>query len=537
MKYRITLLTFLVLFSYSGFCQDWKKYPYTPEESLISFPKDEGRHTSEIAEWWYSTGQVTGNTTGNKYSYVVIYFYGPQAGFDGFRLLNIMNEDTGEKYFDSKPISYSKLSTENLDLEVTGLFIPKTEFFRNQLDNDNKIIPFKYDIFSATSNTELELKLNTTKRPLILGENGKFDQGSSSYTYYYSHTGIEVTGKIKFFDISEEVSGTGWIDRQYGDFDRNADERYEWFSAQLSNGMDLNFWNVFAADYSIPDNLKFKMMSSYVDENKQFFTKDFTLERIGYFCTPDGEKCYSKQWRVISEENNIDLLITSNKENSEVSLPVRFYEGATTISGTVNGVSVTGIGFTELLHTYDSPLLELSYPTEGIYNSTENISWKLDNPDDGNPLLYDVAYSIDDKQTFTNIAEGITDLFFKWENPTVNEGENIWFKITGYSVDKTIAGSVISSMSSSVTLSVETFEKNNLVLYPNPGKNTLKIDFPAMVNSVYYEISDLHGRLILKSEENNTNEVQIDIQNFKSGLYVLKLKNEKKVMHAKFLVE
>ena len=275
MKYRITLLTFLVLFSYSGFCQDWKKYPYTPEESLISFPKDEGRHTSEIAEWWYSTGQVTGNTTGNKYSYVVIYFYGPQAGFDGFRLLNIMNEDTGEKYFDSKPISYSKLSTEN-------------------------------------------------------------------------------------------------------------------------------------------------------------------------------------------------------------------------------------------------------------------ISWNSDNLDNGNPLLYNIAFN---KETFTIVAEGTTDPFFKWENPTFNEGENIWFKITGYSVDKTIAGSVISSMSSSVTLSVETFEKNNLVLYPNPGKNTLKIDFPAMVNSVYYEISDLHGRLILKSEENNTNEVQIDIQNFKSGLYVLKLKNEKKVMHAKFLVE
>lgn len=537
MKYKITLLSLMILYTITGFCQDWKTYPYTPSGSEVSFPVDEGIHINEPTEWWYTTGHLTGNSTGTKYSYVVIYFYSPQLGYDGFRLMNIMNEDTGQKYFDSKPVNYDKMAEGKLQIEASGVFLPKNEIFENKTNSENEIIPFQYKLFAATSNTELDLNLNTVKRPLIVGGNGKFDQGSSSYTYYYSQTGIDVSGTLSFFGTSEEVSGTGWIDRQYGSFNRNAEERYEWFSLQLSNGMDINVWNIFNGDYQIPDDFKYVMMSVYEDESTQYFTKDFSLERTSYFCTPDEENCYVKQIRLVSEKNDIDLVISINREDSEATLPIRFYEGSTNITGTVNGNPVTGIGFAELLHSYENPLMEISYPVDGIYNSSENIRWELDNPDDGNPLLYDVAYSIDNKETFVTIAEGITDPFFKWENPAISGGENIWFRISGYSIDKTLSGDVISEASSAVTLSVETFEKNNLTLYPNPGKDMLKIDFPEMANSIYYEISDLNGRLILQSEKSNVNEVEIDIKNLESGLYVLKLRNEKKVMHSKFLVE
>ena len=533
---KITLLFFAIFWTFSSAAQDWKKYPYTPSGSLISFPVDEGAQATEPTEWWYCTGQVVGNTTGTKYTYVVIYFFGPQLGFDGFRLLNIMNEDTGQKFFDSKPVNYSKLAEDRLQIQATGILIPKTEKFENQFDSNNEIIPFKYDLFAATSKTELDLQLNTVKRPLILGENGKFDQGSTSYTYYYSQTGIEVTGTLKFFDVTETVTGTGWIDRQYGDFDRNADERYEWFSAQLSNGMDLNLWNIFANDYTIPDNLKFKMMSAYVDEDTQYFTKDFTLERLNYFCTPDGEMCYSKKWRVVSEKNKIDLIISANKEDSEATLPIRFYEGGTTISGTVNGVNVTGIGFAELLHSYEDPELEITYPNDGIYNATENISWNLENPDDGNPLKYDIAYSVDNKQTYSIIVEGHDEPFFNWTNPDLNQGDDIWFKISGYSIDKTLASEVVSASSSSITLSLDDIIGEELIIYPNPVNNIIKVEIPGLSDDIIYEVYDTNGRTLVEEEVKNTNELEIDIQALQPGLYILKLSNGKNIKYSKFLV-
>ena len=57
-----------------------------------------------------------------------------------------------------------------------------------------------------------------------------------------------------------------------------------------------------------------------------------------------------------------DLVITTNHHNSEVSLPFRFYEGSTTITGTIEGNSVTGIGFAELLHFYHHPNFQITTP-------------------------------------------------------------------------------------------------------------------------------------------------------------------------------
>ncbi len=94
----------------------------------------------------------------------------------------------------------------------------------------------------------ITLDATSRKRPLIPGGDGLFDQGATSYTYYYSLTDILLEGSLSFEESSEEISGTAWIDRQYGSFNPNTGEAYEWFYLQLSNGMDLNIWNLFTPE-------------------------------------------------------------------------------------------------------------------------------------------------------------------------------------------------------------------------------------------------------------------------------------------------
>jgi len=315
------------------------------------------------------------------------------------------------------------------------------------------------------------------------------------------------------------------------------DEKYEWLSIQLSNGMDFNIWNLFTDNNEIPDDLKYVLLSAYIDENTQYTNKNFRLDRLKYFCADDNEKCYSSQWRLTSEINYIDLLISTRQDDSEVSLPFRFYEGSTIISGTVNGIAVTGIGFAELIHSYEILDIEFIHPTDGAFHSSENISWLLNNPDDGNPLRYDIAYSIDDKQSFNSIAVGITETSFLWVDPDIGTGENIWFKIRAYSIDNTISSTLISASSASFTLPVDEVEKNQLVLYPNPTKETIKIDLPGIPSKVNYTISDVNGRILLRKEVNNTSELRLDIQHLKTGLYFIKLISEERLMYSKFLVK
>ncbi len=299
----------------------------------------------------------------------------------------------------------------------------------------------------------------------------------------------------------------------------------------------LNLWNLFTDDNTIPDILNYKILSAYVDENTQYTTKDFNLERLEFKFTSDNEKCYSQKWRLTSKTNNIDLIISVLHGDSEVQLPFRFYEGATSITGSVNGIAVTGKGFAELLHSYEIPKLNITHPNNGTFYSTENITWDVSNSDDGNPLLYDVFYSVDNKQTFKNITEGHGETSFYWENPDIQSGEEIWFKITAYSKDKTLTNEVISANSSSFVLPVEEFNSNNIILYPNPSENSLKINFDNYIPLLVYKIYDINGKILLEKEIRNKKILQIDIKKLKKGIYFLNINHSNKSMYTKFIVE
>ena len=538
MNNKITLL--ILFFTISFFickAQDWKTYPYSPAGSLVSFPADEGRHTVESIEWWYTTGHVTGATTGTNYSYILSYFYYPYLGFQGFRIFNITNDDTGHKVFVTQPVNYSNLTNNKINIEASSFLLPKTEYWRNKKENNGTIIPFEYEIFAASATTEIDLEYSTVKRPLILGDDGKFDLGASSFTYYYSQTKNDITGSITFDGITENITGTGWIDRQYGSFNPLENEEYEWFSIQLSNGMDINLWNLFTEENKIPDNEKFKILSAYVDENSQYTSDNFNIERLEFDCTSDGLRCYAQKWRLTSSTNDIDLVITALHTDSEVQLPFRFYEGAISIEGTVDGIAVTGQGFAELLHSYEDPDLTLTNPVDGTFDSSENISWDIANPDDGNPLKYDIEYSIDNKQTFQTIVEGINETSYLWENPTISSGENIWFKISAYSIDKTLTNTIVSSSSSSFTLPVESFVNESIRIYPNPVTDNIVIRLMEDIPNLKYQITDLNGRVLIQKTAINSTILNINVKNLTPGLYFLKLINDNKTLQSKIIVK
>ncbi|TFH24578.1 MAG: hypothetical protein E4H10_10450, partial [Bacteroidia bacterium] len=270
-RYLGTIL--LCLMASIAFSQDWKAYPHTPEGSLISFPADEGRHPGEAIEWWYIAGHLTGESSGTSYSFMLSYFYYPASvqGYelDGFRILNLANDDTGDFFTETQPVvEYLDLATDHLHLDVQ-LFNLVNESWDHREEPAGTRVPFEYEVSATAEHGELTLSTVLQKRPLIPGGDGLFDQGASSYTYYYSLTDNLVTGSINFDGTDEQVIGTAWIDRQYGSFNPNTQEKYEWFFLQLSNGMDLNIWNLFTPENLLPDQEAYKLLAAYVDENTQ----------------------------------------------------------------------------------------------------------------------------------------------------------------------------------------------------------------------------------------------------------------------------
>ena len=526
MKLKINLLVLLLFVVANLNAQVWKTYPYVPVGSLVSFPVDEGRHTAEPIEWWYTAGHLTGQTTGKNYSYMLTFFHYPQAGFDGFRILNITDDDTGVFYQDVFPLNYTTLSTTGFDI-VADIFLGSTEHWRNKLDGASMPIPFEYELFATSGTSTLDLELITLKRPLILGDDGYLDQGLANYTYYYSQTKNSITGSITAGGVTENVVGTGWIDRQYGDFNPLTGEKYEWFSMQLSNDMDINLWNIFTAGRTIPNTPEYRILSAYVDENNQYTTSDFTIERLGFFCTPDEVNCYSRQWQLTSATNNIDLTLTGMHTTTEVQLPFRFFEGSISIAGTVGGIPVTGIGFAELLHTYEDPSMMITAPIGGFYDNSMPITWTLDNPDDGRPITYELEYSIDNQNTFLPIVQNLTSPSYTWNSPPINEADDIWFKIIGSSIDGTLMSEVISSSSSSATLSISNFSPNGIKMYPNPVSDILIIDFEQPLLDVNIELIDINGKLLYDFQHSNIDYHEINMESLSNGMYFIRLYSDR----------
>jgi predicted secreted hydrolase len=527
-----------------GYSQEWKKYPYSPQGSVISFPADEGRHSEELIEWWYTAGHLIGRSSGTRYSFMLTYFYYPAFGYDGFRILNLGNDDTGQFYQETTAVNYNIMAEDSLNINATT-FGGILEYWTNKTDMDDNKIPFEYILSAESAKGTIVLDYVSEKPPLIVGDDGYFNQGSQSYTYYFSLTKNNVTGTLTIDGVTENVTGTAWIDRQYGSFNPLTEENYEWFYIQLSNDMDLNIYNLFTRDRQLPDTATYKHMSVYVDTITQYTTHNFEIERLSFYCMPDSVMCYSQKWRLTSSQNNIDLIIETLHNNSEVQLPFRFFEGPTRVSGTVNGFPVSGVGFAELLHSYEKPILAITYPSKESWTSARALSWDIENPDDGRPLLYDLEYSINEKETFNIITRGLQETFFYWTDPSILPGSGCWFRVTAYSKDSTLNNTVISTASSifdptltAVDTRIKAVSITDMInIYPNPADEILFLDLKKDRAFKNYMIIDVFGRTIINEEITSNQRIQININFLSPGIYFLGLSSGSDISLSKFLVK
>jgi len=525
MKYLF--LSIMVLFFYiQVHTQDWKTYPYHQDDTYITFPNDEGVHENEPTEWWYLVGHAQGETSGDYYSFMLTYFHHVQLGFQGFRIFNLTNETKNIFHPQTLPVlEYIILSKDSLNIDANLVGSPN-ESWKNQTNEDGTMKPFQYEAIAQQENGSVHLFMDTFKRPLIVGDSGFFYQGSyGNYTYYYSQTGLNLSGTITFEDITEEISGVGWLDRQYGTFSNDSGENYEWFCLQLSNGVDINIGNIFTIDSRIPDSSTHKLSSFYINDSTSYYTIDFVLDRLRFEYMPDSVTCYSQQWRF--KHNDIDLLLTPLSSAREVNLPFRFYEGAIEISGTYNGEEVTGKGFAELLHWYEKPELEFINPdtTSNWISDGEYIVWKVLNRDDGDPLYYTLSYSIDHGNSYEILANNITDTSYYWNFEQLDDSVTCTFKLTGSSIDGTLTSTINSDEVTILNTSSvdELTGKYKIDVYPNPTNGIVHVSSSDIKALKLYQMNGKMIRNIKINSPITNNLITINLSNEKDGIYVLEI--------------
>ena len=305
----------------------------------VHLPEDEGAHPKVLTEWWYGNFTLR-DSDSRQYGAMVAYFNA------ALRVLSI--SDIKEKRF-YQEASLSKLYSSQSFLDIR--WGSRDRWFHGSPD------ALCYKLQSQGTEIGLNVELVSQKSPVLASGNGliKWPFGNS---YYYSLTRVRVNGQIELSGMAVDVEGIGWMDHQWMDFIPAAVIRsYEWFSIQLDNDTEIVFWQAIRNNGSIVS----RPLTIIFPDNSVFHTRDFSLQRMQSWVSPDSGCEYGIWWQVEEDTQDLDLEIRAAYPEQEIRIPVAlpgfypaFWEGSTSVSGKLAGITVSGTGYTELFRPHSS---------------------------------------------------------------------------------------------------------------------------------------------------------------------------------------
>ena len=351
-------------------------------------------HASSATEWWYQNTHIE-TVTGRKLSLFASFF----------TIIAKFDEVTKEPKYAysctwalSDPARALYIAESRVDKKASEMGLKKME--RGEGSNDNRLqramkevlqkgkiplpdVPFDADPFVSRTKLEIDFDGNqfrknddgsytlvvrqrvgmygaelvfTPRKPAIRhGEDGVVRGSHNEDMFYYFMPRCDVTGVVHLPGGTEAVkSAQGWYDHEFGRHgkvnEENTDGKdigWTWLGVQLDNGMEVS-------GYALVDEEERK----FVDARTVVIAADATRSEHGdTTLTPSGVWCstrtfaeYPTSWRLQVPSAGLDLTMQADFDDQEfitlISKP-GFWEGRCTVSGTIGGKPVTGLGYLE----------------------------------------------------------------------------------------------------------------------------------------------------------------------------------------------
>ncbi len=327
------------------------------EPLQFQFPLDHGAHNDFATEWWYYTGNLTGED-GGAYGFQLTFFRSALAPGETSRQSDFAAQQIYMAHFavtsaaDGRHLSFDRFS------RGAGGVAGATGAPRYQVWLDDwrafETGPGQMRLQAAAEAeigpVSIDLTLTETRPPLLHGDAGFSRKGpeAGNANYYYSLVGMETAGNIVFGGTKIDVSGLSWMDHEFGTSALSGDALgWDWFAVTLDNDVVLMFaeirtksgatQEIFEGTLSFPDGRQIAI-----------FQDDFTLTPTGQWTSPDSGIVYPSGWRVTIPRHDIELTIEPLIDDQEMDVAFTYYEGATVVRGTMDGAPVGGRGYVEL---------------------------------------------------------------------------------------------------------------------------------------------------------------------------------------------
>lgn len=303
----------------------------------IEFPRDDGPHQSGI-EWWYFTGHVLAED-GKDYGFEFVVFRARANASEGY-VSHFAITDSARNVFryDQRIVGSAGVSgdAKALDLNVNGwtMLGERGEF----------------SLRADMPDYAIDLNVTTRKPATFHDGDGYIDYGNGTASYYYSWTRMDIEGYLDLGGGPVPVSGSAWMDHQWGDFATYQDGGWDWFSIQLDDGVDVMLYVVRG-----PSGETIRVDGSIVGPDGQLTLLrqgDFSVAPIGEWTSPRTGASYPSGWTIDIPVQKLSLIleprILDQELDTRATTGVIYWEGEVSVQASSHGTTTGGLGYVEL---------------------------------------------------------------------------------------------------------------------------------------------------------------------------------------------
>lgn len=323
------------------------------------FPRDHGSHPRYRTEWWYYTGHLR-SKSGRSFGFELTFFRRGVPPEDiktlpsKWSLQDIylahfaVTDITAQRFHFSEKLSREGLGKAGADESQLHVWIDR---WRAEAEPDSAGV---HTLIARDETHSLALTLRPAKPPVAHGAAGISQKGKDvgQASHYYSFTRLETTGSLTIDGEQFEVTGTSWMDHEFGSSELGADQvGWDWFSIQLEDNTELMLYRMRLKDGST-DLASSGTAVSADGRPEHLEVTDFQIESTATWTSRESKATYPAKWRLKFPSRDLVLEVTPLLADQELrtsrSTAVSYWEGAVVVTGTKQGKPMKGQGYVEL---------------------------------------------------------------------------------------------------------------------------------------------------------------------------------------------
>ena len=355
-RFIIIFLTSFVLLS-SAWAEPIKSTPF--KKALpgynYQFPRDDFSHDDFRIEWWYYTGNLY-DKENRSFGYQLTFF---RVALDQERIIrNTSAWKINHIYFAHMTLSNIHDETFHFFERINRKGIKNAGADSNQLHvwNENWELASEkntHHLKALESGVGLDLRLTPVKKRVLHGKNGISKKGNNfgNASHYFSFTRMKTTGQIFLKDKTLSVGGTSWMDHEFSSDQLNENlVGWDWFSIKLDNNTELMLYQLRKKDGGKEAHSSGTRVLSN-GESHHISNSEFSITVNKTWISPHTQAIYPADWTLNLPGGT--LKVSPDFPDQELydlrSISGSYWEGSVSIKGELQGKSVKGKGYVELV--------------------------------------------------------------------------------------------------------------------------------------------------------------------------------------------